>query len=311
MNKSEFLRAWKGFWQLADPKIWVASTVPMFVAAAYAYGKTGEFNFLWFVISLIGIYFIEIGKNAVNEFIDYKSGVDTFVTPDKRTPFSGGKKTIVEGKLTVEETILIAIITMLAACIIGLVIVIFREPLVLIVGLLGVLMSIFYSLPPFKFSYNGLGEIAVGVTFGPLIVMGMYLVMTHRVSIDVLLISLPIGFLITNVLWINQYPDYEADLKGHKYNLLVRIGKEKGVKVYAALYGAAYLSFIVIAVVTKNLLWLLSFITIPLAVQSVNIARKYYDNIPQLVKANANTVKIYQITGIMMILASLLSKTKF
>ncbi|TCO66276.1 prenyltransferase [Caldanaerobacter subterraneus] len=308
MDKKEFLRIWKGFWQLADPKIWIASTVPMFVAAAYAYGKTGEFDLFWFVVSVIGIYLIEIGKNAVNEFIDYKSGVDTFVTPDKRTPFSGGKKTIVEGKLTVEETVIIALVTILVACAIGLAIVIFREPRVFIVGLAGVLIAVFYSLPPFKLSYRGFGEIAVGITFGPLIVIGMYLVMTHHVSIDVLLVSLPIGFLITNVLWINQYPDYEADLKGHKYNLLVRIGKQKGVIVYASLYIAAYLSLALIALVTKNPIWLMTFITIPLAVRSVNVARKYYDEIPKLVKANADTIKIYQIVGLIMILSSLVSR---
>lgn len=308
MDKKEFLRVWKGFWQLADPKIWIASTVPMFVAAAYAYGKTGEFDLFWFVVSVIGIYLIEIGKNAVNEFVDYKSGVDTFVTPDKRTPFSGGKKTIVEGKLTVEETIIIALVTILVSCAIGLAIVIFREPRVFIVGLAGVLIAVFYSLPPFKLSYRGFGEIAVGITFGPLIVIGMYLVMTHHVSIDVLLVSLPIGFLITNVLWINQYPDYEADLKGHKYNLLVRIGKQKGVIVYAALYVAAYLSLALIALVTKNPIWLMTFITIPLAVRSVNVARKYYDEIPKLVKANADTIKIYQIVGLIMILSSLASR---
>ena len=308
MDKKEFLRVWKGFWQLADPKIWIASTVPMFVAAAYAYGKTGEFDLFWFVVSVIGIYLIEIGKNAVNEFIDYKSGVDTFVTPDKRTPFSGGKKTIVEGKLTVEETIIIALVTILVSCAIGLAIVIFREPRVFIVGLAGVLIAVFYSLPPFKLSYRGFGEIAVGITFGPLIVIGMYLVMTHHVSIDVLLVSLPIGFLITNVLWINQYPDYEADLKGHKYNLLVRIGKQKGVIVYAALYVAAYLSLALIALVTKNPIWIVTFITIPLAVRSVNVARKYYDEIPKLVKANADTIKIYQIVGLIMILSSLASR---
>lgn len=308
MDKKEFLRVWKGFWQLADPKIWIASTVPMFVATAYAYGKTGEFDLFWFVVSVIGIYLIEIGKNAVNEFIDYKSGVDTFVTPDKRTPFSGGKKTIVEGKLTVEETVIIALVTILVSCAIGLAIVIFREPRVFIVGLAGVLIAVFYSLPPFKLSYRGFGEIAVGITFGPLIVIGMYLVMTHHVSIDVLLVSLPIGFLITNVLWINQYPDYEADLKGHKYNLLVRIGKQKGVIVYAALYVAAYLSLALIALVTKNPIWIVTFITIPLAVRSVNVARKYYDEIPKLVKANADTIKIYQIVGLIMILSSLASR---
>ncbi|MDI3519171.1 MAG: 1,4-dihydroxy-2-naphthoate polyprenyltransferase [Caldanaerobacter sp.] len=64
----------------------------MFIATTYAYGKTGEFDLFWFVVFVVGIYFIEIGKNAVNEFIDYKSGVDIFVTPDKGTPFSGGKK---------------------------------------------------------------------------------------------------------------------------------------------------------------------------------------------------------------------------
>jgi 1,4-dihydroxy-2-naphthoate octaprenyltransferase len=308
MDKKEFLRVWKGFWQLADPKIWIASTVPMFVAAAYAYGKTGEFDLFWFVVSVIGIYLIEIGKNAVNEFVDYKSGVDTFVTPDKRTPFSGGKKTIVEGKLTVEETVIIALVTILVSCAIGLAIVIFREPRVFIVGLAGVLIAVFYSLPPFKLSYRGFGEIAVGITFGPLIVIGMYLVMTHHVSIDVLLVSLPIGFLITNVLWINQYPDYEADLKGHKYNLLVRIGKQKGVIVYASLYIAAYLSLALIALVTKNPIWIVTFITIPLAVRSVNVARKYYDEIPKLVKANADTIKIYQIVGLIMILSSLVSR---
>lgn len=308
MDKKEFLRVWKGFWQLADPKIWIASTVPMFVAAAYAYGKTGEFDLFWFVVSVIGIYLIEIGKNAVNEFVDYKSGVDTFVTPDKRTPFSGGKKTIVEGKLTVEETVIIALVTILVSCAIGLAIVIFREPRVFIVGLAGVLIAVFYSLPPFKLSYRGFGEIAVGITFGPLIVIGMYLVMTHHVSIDVLLVSLPIGFLITNVLWINQYPDYEADLKGHKYNLLVRIGKQKGVIVYASLYVAAYLSLALIALVTKNPIWIVTFITIPLAVRSVNVARKYYDEIPKLVKANADTIKIYQIVGLIMILSSLASR---
>jgi len=68
-------RIFTGFWQLADPKIWISSTVPMVVGAALAYGNTGQFNFYWFLVSLLGIYLIEIGKNAVNEFVDFQSGV--------------------------------------------------------------------------------------------------------------------------------------------------------------------------------------------------------------------------------------------
>ena len=66
----------------------------MIVAAALAYNLKGAFNLYWFVWTVVGIYLIEIGKNAINEVVDYDSGVDTFVTKEERTAFSGGKKTL-------------------------------------------------------------------------------------------------------------------------------------------------------------------------------------------------------------------------
>lgn len=305
MNKHEAERIYEGFWQLADPKIWIASTVPMVTGGALAYGNTGKFSFYWFLISLIGVYLIEIGKNAVNEFVDYKSGVDRFVTPDKRTPFSGGKKTIVDGKLTVKETKIISVLTFSLAVIIGLYVALYREPAVFWIGLLGVFFSVFYSLPPFQFNYKGLGEFAVGFTFGPLILSGIYMVMTHTLDVSVVIVSLPIGFLIANVLWINQFPDYEADKKGGKMNWVVRLGKKNSTKVYAMLFAATYASFILISILYKNPIWLLGFVGLPTAVKAVEISKKYYDNIPNLVQANAKTVQIYQITGITMLIASI------
>ncbi len=72
-------RLWQGFWQLADPKIWIASTVPMLVAVALAYAKTGSLDWGWLAIAFVGVYLIEIGKNAVNEFFDFLSGADRYV----------------------------------------------------------------------------------------------------------------------------------------------------------------------------------------------------------------------------------------
>src|SRR5690554_2582385 len=92
-DRKYFTRLWVGFWQLADPKIWIASTVPLFVASALAYKHTGQINVWWLLVSLAAVYLIEIGKNAVNEVVDYDSCVDSSITPDHRTPFSGGKKT--------------------------------------------------------------------------------------------------------------------------------------------------------------------------------------------------------------------------
>ena len=299
---------WNGFWQLADPKIWIASTVPMALAAAMAYGFQGTFNLFWFAMTLLGIYFIEIGKNAINEYVDYQSGVDRFVTPDKQTPFSGGKKTIVQGKLNLKQTAWIAAITMLGGCLVGVVIILFREPGVLWIGLAGVALATFYSLPPLKFCYRGLGELAVGITFGPLIVSGTYLVQTGTMHTEVFLASLPIGFIIANVLWINQYPDVEADAMGSKYNLVVRLGKEKSIHVYKTLFAAAYLSLIFLVFFTGSYLWFLPFVGIPLVIRAIKVASRYYDNIPRLIEANAKTIQAYQITGLTMVLAALMSR---
>lgn len=308
MYNVEVKRLWKGFWQIADPKIWVASTIPMLVGAALSYGITGRFSLPWFLLSLVGIYFIEIGKNSSNEYVDYKTGVDRNIAPENRTPFSGGKKTIVQGKLSLDEVLYIAIGTFLIACGIGLIIVIFREPKILWVGILGVFISIFYSVPPFKFAYTGLGEFAVGLTFGPLVTLGMYMVMSGSFDYRVMIVGLPIGFLISNVLWINQYPDYEADKEGNKKNWVVRMGKEKGIVVYGLLFLLAYLSLIAISILYRNPFWLLGWLSIPLAIKSVRIAREEFNNIPKLVKANANTVIIYQLTGLTLVIASLLAR---
>lgn len=299
---------WKGFWQLADPKIWIASTIPMLVGASLAYGVVGQFDLFWFIISLVGIYFIEIGKNAINEYVDYESGVDRNIAPENRTPFSGGKKTIVQGKLSLKQVKYITIVTFSVAVTIGLLVVFFREPGVLWIGVLGMGLSIFYSLPPFKFAYSGLGEIAVGLTFGPLILLGMYMVMSGSFDYRVMIAGIPLGFLITNVLWINQYPDYEADKQGNKKNWLVRLGKEKGLKIYRLLFLLAYVSFIPLVILYKNSLWLLGWISIPLAIKAIGISRREFNNIPKLVVANGYTVMIYGISGLCMIIAGIMMR---
>lgn len=305
MYKLEIDRLWKGFWQLADPKIWVASTIPMVVGGALSYSDTGRFDIFWFLISLAAVYLIEIGKNAVNEVIDYHSGVDRSIAEDRKTPFSGGKKTIVQGKLMVFEAGAIGFLTIGAACLIGLYIMIFRDFTIFWIGFVGVLLSVFYSLPPFKFAYRGLGEAVVGLTFGPLIVSGIYLVMTGALSPWAVLVSLPIGLVIANVLWINQYPDYEADAAGGKRNWVVRLGKKRSLMVYRLLFAAAFVLLVPIAVIYRNPLWLLGCLGAFPAFKAVKAAKQYYDDIPRLMAANAGTVISYQLMGLGMTIAAM------
>lgn len=299
-------RVWSGFWQVADPKIWIGSTVPMLVGAALAYAKQGYINGWWFALALVGIYLIEIGKNAINEFVDYVSGVDRYVTADKRNPFSGGKKTIVDGRLQLGEIFMIALLTLVAAFFIGVSIAVFREPAVFGLGMAGGVLAVFYSLPPFKLNYNGLGEAAVAVTFGPLILSGMYVMLTGELSWTIAAIGLPLAFIVANVLWINQFPDYEADIRGGKRNWLVRIGRGTGIKVYAILFAGAYLSLIFLSLLTWNPYWLLGLLTVPIAVRAVRTAAANLDNMPVFLKANAATILILQLVGLAMIVAALI-----
>lgn len=298
-------RLWQGFWQLADPKIWIASTVPMLIGTGLAYGKTGTLEAEWVVLAFVSIYLIEIGKNAVNELFDYLSGVDRFVREDERTPFSGGKKTIVDGKLSLVETGLIGIVTLGAAFLLGLYAAVVKEPAIFWVGMAGGLISIAYTFPPFKLCYRGLGEAVIGITYGPLMVSGMYLLLTHAWTWDIALVGVPVGFLITNVIWINQYPDYEADRRAGKRNWVVRLGRERGIAVYALLYAAAFAGLIAVSIIYRNPLWLLGLLAVPPAIESVNVAKAYCCDVPRLMKANARTVQVYQLAGAAMLIASI------
>lgn len=303
--KREVSRLLKGFHQISDPKIWIASTVPLILAHALAFGQKGQLNFYWLVISLIGIYSIEIAKNALNDVVDYKSGADLFVQKDKQTPFSGGKKVIVEDILTIKETLVIFVLTLALGVGIGIYIVFQREFLVLPIGIVGVTLAVFYSLPPVKLCYRGLGEVAIGITFGPLMVAGAYLVQTGHVTPEVFLVSLPIGFIISGVIWINQYPDYEADYKAKKFNWVVKLGKKKGLKVYKALLTLPFVTLIFIALYFYNPFWLLPLLSIPLAVNAIKVAKENYEQIPNMLEANATTIKIYKLVGALMVIAAL------
>lgn len=91
-------------------------------------------------------------------------------------------------------------------------------------------------------------------------------------------------------------------------NGVVRLGKEKGVIVYALLFIFAYLFIIVLAIFSLNPFWLLALLSVPIAVRAVAVARRHYDNIPELVEANAKTVQIYRLTGLAMVAAALLPR---
>jgi 1,4-dihydroxy-2-naphthoate octaprenyltransferase len=224
----------RGFWRLADPKISLASAASMLLGTSAA-AATGPLSAAWLAVTVIGIFAVEVAKNASGELFDWDSGTDLRVRPEDRSPFSGGKRVLVDGLLTRRQTRAIAIGGYLLAIVAGLAIARWREGGVLWLGVAGLALAFFYHAPPFRLSYRGLGELAVAGSYGPLVCAGTYLVQRGSMPTGVVLLAVPLGLLVAGFLWINEFPDYAADAASGKRTLVVRLGRQRAAIGFAAL----------------------------------------------------------------------------
>ena len=230
---------WQGFWRLADPKISLASFAGMFMAACFAAADHG-LHTGWLALTVLGVFCVEIAKNASGELVDFDSGTDQAVSVDNRSPFSGGKRVLVEQLLTRRQTRGIATFFFLAAIVIGLLIVAFRDGRVLAFGALGMGLAWYYHGGSLRLSYRGLGELAVALAYGPVIVCGTYFVQTGYLTPPLIHAAMSLGVLVCAFLWINEFPDYAADEAAGKRNLVVRLGLERAAFCYIILLATGF-----------------------------------------------------------------------
>lgn len=231
---------WRGVWRVADPKITLASVAAMLLGAAMA-ATAGPIHWGWLALTVAGIFCVEAAKNASGEIFDWDSGADQAVGEADRSPFSGGKRVLVDRLMSRRQAALVAAVFYALGGLAGLAIALAREPAVLWLGLAGASLAFFYHAPPCKLSYRGLGELAVAVAYGPLITCGTYLVQQHRIDAPVVLLSLPLGVLIAAFLWVNEFPDRRADASAGKRTLVVRLGARRAARGFAVLIAVAYL----------------------------------------------------------------------
>jgi 1,4-dihydroxy-2-naphthoate octaprenyltransferase len=162
----------------------------------------------------------------------------------------------------------------------------------------------FYTGYPFNWASRGVGELLVGLNFGPLMTLGAYYVQTQSFSWVPLIAGLPVGFLIAAVLYVNEFPDYRADSQVGKRTLVVRLGRKRAVTPYIGIMAAVYIS-ITLGVLAGYLplVALLGLATIPLSIRAVQYARKHHSQSFDLVPANAMTVIGHLATGLLLTLA--------
>lgn len=258
-----------GFWRLADPKISITSAASMAVGAAPAAGDPG-FSWFWLLLLGLAMFCMEVAKNAWGDVYDYDSGTDLAVRPEDRTDFSGGKRVLVDGILTRRQTWAIAFGFAFAGLALGALIVFGREPSLFWLGALGLVLGWSYHGPPLQLAYRGLGELDVVICYGPVIAVSTYVLMTGHYAAAPFWLSLPLGVLIAAFLWVNEFPDYHADLGAGKNNLVARLGKRRAARLLPLIYLAGFGLLALLPFLTgmPRALWL-GFLALPAAALAV------------------------------------------
>lgn len=282
-----------------------ATFVPVLLGIAVAAWANG---FSWWValLTVIGGACIHLGLNVANDVFDTTSGADAAnVNP---TQFSGGSRVVHYGLMSLRTITLMSIGFYAVGIGIGLVLAATRGWDLLWLGVAGVILSVFYTAPPFKLVHRGLGEIVVALGFGPIMTLGAYYVQAQEYDVEPLLVSLPVGILIALVLYVNEIPDRPADAAAGKRTLPVRLSKETIVNAYAAAVALAFGLIVVFAVAG----WIvrptiIAVAAAPLALPVYRALRDFYEQPYALMPAMAKNIQLHLATGVLLILGYLIA----
>jgi len=285
-----------------------ATVVPVLLGAVIAWARTGAFHLGYFVLAMVGALLLHTGTNVANDYFDHRSGTDDLNVEFVR-PFTGGSRMIQDGLLTPREVLSGALAAFALACVIGLYLAYVRGPLILVLGVFGIFSGFFYTAPPFNLVSRGIGEFFIGLNFGVLMTLGSYFVQTGYLAWEPVVASIPVGLLIAGVLYINEFQDAPADGAVGKDHLVVRLGRKRAALGYAILMGGTY-AVIVLAALLRitSPFTLIALATLPVAVRAVSVARAHYDEYLKLVPANAGTVFVHLLTGLLLSAGYLLDK---
>lgn len=304
------LRASKMKTWLAEVRVpfFTATIVPILLGGTIAWARTGTFHLGLFLLTMLGGLLLHTGTNVANDYFDHRSGTDDMNVEFVR-PFTGGSRMIQSGLLTPREVISGALAAFALACLVGLYLAYVRGPVIVALGLFGIFSGFFYTAPPFNLVSKGIGEFFIGLNFGVLMTLGSFFVQTGYLSWEPVVAGIPVALLIAGVLYINEFQDAPADGAVGKDHLVVRLGRRKAALGYLALLVTTY-AVIVLAVLLRitSPFTLVALATIPVAIRAVAVARAHYDEYLKLVPANAATVFIHLLTGLLLSAGYLLDK---
>ncbi|MFC1919290.1 prenyltransferase [Chloroflexota bacterium] len=251
------------------PQFLLLSVVLAFLGTAMAW-YYGDFHLGHAILAGVGLILAHIAVNVLNDYFDYRSGIDK---ETQRTPFSGGSGMLPTEMLKPKQVLWFGLIAFLLTIPIGIyfVVAIGWELLPLI--LIGALTVILYTPILTKIGWP---EWAPGAGLGTLPVLGAFYVQTGEFTLPAVIASIPSGILVHNLLFLNEFPDMEADRKGGRKTLPITLGLPKSSILYSALTIATYLWIIgSVAAQVMPVFTLLALLSLFWGIKAIQGALKY------------------------------------
>jgi 1,4-dihydroxy-2-naphthoate octaprenyltransferase len=260
-----------------------AGLLPYLLGAAWAYAMAGAFDAAVFWSGLFGVVLAVVGVESFNEYFDDRMGTDRVFNTDDAPPMS-------------DWVLWLGIAAFAGAFAVGVYLTYRVGWPILAFAVLGGLAAIFYVAPPIRWAYRGLGETVIALSYGPWMVLGSLYLHARAVSWEALWASLVPGFLIMSLAVVNAIPDYHQDRLVGKRNLVVRLGRRRGVWLYLGLAAAGLL--VAVAGVVAGVFpvaCLAALAALPLLVTSARIAPRTCESPRQFVPAIRAVVSCYLI----------------
>ena len=247
-------------WLMAmRPRTLPVSVGPVLVGTAVAFVE-GQVRVCPALAAALGALFLQIGSNFANDVFDFEKGADTEdrIGPPRATQL---------GLLSPSALKRGMVVVFALAIVVGLYLSLVAGPWIIAIGVVSILAAIAYTAGPWPLGYHGLGDLAVFVFFGLVAVVGTSFVQTGTLPTLAWIAALPVGFLATAILVVNNLRDIDTDARVGKKTLAVRMGRAGARLEWALLVFGAYLTMVAVWLTFEVDAWIfLPWLSLPRAI---------------------------------------------
>ena len=265
-------------WIIATrPWSFPASAMPALFAMAYVFYMQDSIESIHWgygVAALLGAVLFQASGNLIGDYFDYMYKVD-------RKESLGSSRMLVDGVFTPKTIFWFGLIVLCMGILLGLFLWSQTGNDLLWIGIVGALGTFFY----YKLKYMALGDVLIFVIYGPLIALGTAFVMTNQLYWEVVVLSIPIAFLVVNILHANNTRDMRDDKLANIKTQALLLG-EKGSRIqYTFLAIGSYVAVAIFVLLNMiSPLALLVIVTLPLAKKNINLIKQAKIDKPEIIK---------------------------